>query len=79
MSVAVMRGLIFGWHFQCPECGMGDEELGQLAHADEVYCEICFAEAELHIRLHRWPADHERSRGGGEANAALARAASPAP
>ena len=78
MSVAVVRSLTFGWYFQCPECGMGDEELGYLAEADHVYCEVCLTESELHVRLHRWPADDPgASRGGGEASEAGRRAASP--
>src|SRR4051794_2109887 len=36
MSVAVVRGVLSVWHFQYPECGMGDEELGQLAQADDI-------------------------------------------
>jgi hypothetical protein len=29
------------WHFQCPECGMGDIELGYLAGDQDYYCEVC--------------------------------------
>ena len=77
MSVAVVRSLTFGWHFQCPECGMGDAELGHLAQADDIYCEVCWSESELHVRLHRWPSDPDASQGGGEAHAARRHAASP--
>jgi hypothetical protein len=67
MTVAIMRKLNSGWHFHCPECGMGDEEVGQLVHVDEIYCEICISESELYIRLHRWPADfHDTGEAGGE-------------
>jgi hypothetical protein len=79
MSVAVVRNLVFSWHFQCPECGMGDEELGQLAHADEIYCEVCIAESDVYVRLHRWPAERVQSKGGGSSTAVRARAASPEP
>ena len=28
------------WHFQCPECGMGDFELGHLANDHQFFCEV---------------------------------------
>ncbi len=52
-TVAVVRF----WHFECPECGFGDEEMGALAEAHDIICEICFAE-DRHVRLRRWAADH---------------------
>jgi hypothetical protein len=54
------------WHFQCPECGMGDEEIGQLAEHDDIYCEVCLEESERHVRLHRWPADAGGAEEGGD-------------
>jgi hypothetical protein len=44
------------WHFQCPECGMGDEEFGALAKNHDIYCEVCLQDGQ-HVRLRRWPAD----------------------
>ena len=42
------------WRFQCPECGFGDVEIGQLAADDDLDCEICLAESGERVRLHRW-------------------------
>jgi hypothetical protein len=45
------------WHFQCPECGMGDFELGRLADDQELICEVCLEDGRGQIRLERWPAE----------------------
>ena len=45
------------WHFHCPECGVGDHELGRLGEAHEVHCVVCLVELDRPIRLRRWPAD----------------------
>jgi hypothetical protein len=45
------------WHFQCPECGMGDFELGHLATDQESFCEVCLEEGRALILLERWLAD----------------------
>jgi hypothetical protein len=45
------------WHFQCPECGMGDFELGHLAVDHQFFCEVCVEEGRGLIRLERWPAE----------------------
>ena len=42
------------WHFHCPECGMGDFELGRLAHDQELICEVCLEEGRGGVRLERW-------------------------
>ena len=44
------------WHFQCPECGMGDFELGELADDQTLVCEVCLEEGRGAVRLERWPA-----------------------
>ena len=44
------------WHFECPECGIGDEELGALAKSRDIYGEVCLQEGR-HVRLRRWSAD----------------------
>jgi hypothetical protein len=31
------------WQFHCPECGMGDFELGRLAADQELACDVCWA------------------------------------
>jgi hypothetical protein len=45
------------WNFYCPECGMGDRELGRLAKDHEIYCEICEHEDRLLVTLQRWLPD----------------------
>ena len=45
------------WHFQCPECGLGDFELGYLADDQQLFCDVCLQEESRLIRLQRWPAE----------------------
>jgi hypothetical protein len=45
------------WHFRCPECGLGDEELGHLAADQELYCAVCLEETGRQVRLERWTAE----------------------
>jgi len=45
------------WRFHCPECGMGDFELGYLADDQELFCEVCLEEESRLIRLQRCSAD----------------------
>jgi hypothetical protein len=45
------------WHFQCPECGMGDFELGCLADDQQLFCEACPEEDGRLIRLQRCPTE----------------------
>jgi hypothetical protein len=54
MEFAMSNGY---WHFQCPECGMGDFELGRLADDQEFVCEVCLEEGRGEVRLERWTAD----------------------
>jgi hypothetical protein len=54
MGSAMLKG---HWHFQCPECGMGDFELGCLADDQQLFCEVCLEEGGRLIRFQRWPAD----------------------
>ena len=44
------------WHYQCPECGFGDEETGFHAVTEAIYCEVCLEDARS-VRLKRWPAE----------------------
>ncbi len=42
------------WCFQCPECGLGDHEVGHLIAPDEPYCVVCLEEEGRLVRLERW-------------------------
>jgi hypothetical protein len=42
------------WHFQCPECGIGDAEFDEPASAEQYYCEVCLSEDGRFVRLRRW-------------------------
>jgi hypothetical protein len=42
------------WHFQCPECGFGDREIGRFAVDEELTCEVCLEEGGRTVRLERW-------------------------
>jgi hypothetical protein len=42
------------WSFHCPECGVGDRELGFTLTAHEIYCVVCLDEIGRQVRLHRW-------------------------
>jgi hypothetical protein len=59
------------WHFQCPACGVGDAEWGELAADEELFCEVCLSESRVSVRLCRWQADGEL----GEQEAGRSRAA----
>lgn len=41
-------------HFQCPECGFGDYEVGHLVACTEIYCVVCLGEQGRKIRVERW-------------------------
>jgi hypothetical protein len=41
-------------HFQCPECGFGDYEVGHLAAEAEIYCVVWLEEEGRLIGLRRW-------------------------
>lgn len=43
------------WRYQCPQCGLGDGESGQLAADHAIYCEVCVEDGS-YVRLARWPA-----------------------
>jgi hypothetical protein len=55
MLMFVKAALVTMWHFECPECGMTDAELGP-ADAHTLLCEVCL-EDDTHVRLKRWPMD----------------------
>ncbi len=54
MRAADKQAPVRSWYFQCPECGFGDQELGQLSADDEIYCEVCLIEVRQHVPLRRW-------------------------
>jgi len=41
--------------FQCPECGMGEYEVGHLVAEPGEYCVVCLDECGRLIRLECWP------------------------
>jgi hypothetical protein len=51
------------WHFQCPECGIGDGEIGEPAGDHDLTCMICLEERGAVVILRRWlPEDYARLR-----------------
>jgi hypothetical protein len=52
------------WHFQCPECGFGDRELGQLLGDGELYCLVCLEETGRQVRLQRWTEEDSEEAAG---------------
>jgi len=55
--MSTKAALITMWHFECPECGMTDVELGP-ADTHTLLCELCLEE-DTHVRLKRWPLDED--------------------
>ena len=47
--------------FQCPECEMGDHEVGPMAET-EIYCIVCLEEHGRAIRLHCWEEEPAQAR-----------------
>ncbi len=48
------------FHFQCPECGFGDFEVGHLTGDHDIYCLVCLEEEQGRaVRLHRWEDEGE--------------------
>ena len=58
MSTIIKQTVEPLWHYHCPECGFGDGETGYHAQTHVIYCEICL-EDDRHVRLKRWPVDHD--------------------
>jgi hypothetical protein len=40
-------------HYQCPECCLGDQEVGEIS-GDEIYCAVCWENDGKLIQLQRW-------------------------
>ena len=53
-GATVKRGAMAILRFECPECGLGDYEVGDLTSEGDVYCVVCIEEARRFIRLKRW-------------------------
>jgi hypothetical protein len=49
-----MRSRMARLRFQCPECSLGEYEIGHLTDDAEIYCVFCFEEVGRLIRLQRW-------------------------
>ena len=47
--------------FQCPECGMGDHEVGPMAETG-IHCIVCLEEHGRAIRLHCWEEEPAQAR-----------------
>jgi uncharacterized protein YbbK (DUF523 family) len=53
------------WHYQCPDCGFGDVELGDVERGDaaisgEGFCVVCLEEQGRRVRLRCWQAEAPR-------------------
>ncbi len=48
------------WHYTCPDCGISDEDTGYHGQTHMIFCEVCLEE-DRHIKLKRWPVDHDSS------------------
>jgi hypothetical protein len=49
------------FRFQCPECGMGDLEVGPMAET-EIHCVVCLEEHGRVIRVHCWEEEVDQAR-----------------
>ena len=47
--------------FHCPECGMGDFEIGPMPEA-EIHCVVCLDEQGRLIRLDCWEEETDQAR-----------------
>ena len=55
VTVQPMRGGVMARGlFQCPNCGLGDGELGHLMDEDDVDCIVCLEELGRQIRVECW-------------------------
>ena len=54
------------FRFHCPECSIGDREVGHLTRDTEIHCVVCLEDHGRLIRVHCWEeeADHARLREG---------------
>ena len=56
------------YRFHCPECSLGDREVGHITPGTTIHCLVCYEEEGRLIRLHCWEesedADQARLREG---------------
>ena len=64
MSTTTKQTTVALWHYQCPECGIGDGETGYHAVSHALYCEVCVEDGQR-VRLRRWPVDQSVDHGSG--------------
>ena len=53
MSTTTKQTNVPLWHYNCPECGIGDGETGYHAQTHVIYCEVCLEDGR-HVKLRRW-------------------------
>ncbi len=58
MSTTTKQTVVPLWHYQCPECGISDQDTGYHGQTHMIYCEVCL-EDDQHVRLKRWQVDHD--------------------
>ena len=58
MKMTIKQTNIPLWHYTCPECGFGNQELGYHAATHMIYCEVCLEDSR-HVKLKRWQADQD--------------------
>ena len=49
-------------HFQCPECGFGDYEVGHLTDPIAIHCVVCLEEQRREVRLRVWEEEPPQAR-----------------
>ena len=59
LLMSTRAALVTLWHFECPECGMTDVEVGPI-DGNTLLCEVCLEEDDRNVLVKRWPHD-ERS------------------
>ncbi len=60
MSTTTKQTNILLWHYSCPDCGFSDADTGYHGQTHMIHCEVCL-EDNRHVKLKRWPVDHDSS------------------
>ena len=58
MSTVTKQTVLPLWHYQCPECGISDVDVGLHATTNAIYCEVCL-EDQRYVRLKRWQVEED--------------------
>lgn len=58
MSTTTRQVSVPLWHYSCPECGVGHQEMGALHQDHALYCEVCL-EDKRPVKLKRWHSEDE--------------------